>query len=93
MTLQVPSQSFERRMANGDIGVVNRRGFTRRTTRPDAWRYHLRQMASAEDPLRYIRRFLRVDDELDEETETREIEAPGHDPRFIVDEEDLQPDD
>lgn len=110
MTMQVPTQRFERRMADGTIGTVTRKAFTRRLTRPDAWRYHLQQMAVAEDPLRYIRRFLRIEDDLEKEQENeqvmeqeneREMEqkdsagAPGleRDPRFIVDEEDLLPDD
>jgi hypothetical protein len=91
MTLQMPSQTFQRRMSNGTIGTVVRKGFTRRRTRPDAWRYHLRQMAVAEDPLRYIRRFLRVIDDL--EIEPGPVQpaqsATISDPRFIVDEEDL----
>ena len=65
MTLQVPKHTFERRMSDGTVGTVTRKPFTRRTTRPDAWRYHLREMSVAEDPLRYIRRFLRVTDDLE----------------------------
>lgn len=90
MTLKVAPQSFQRRMANGTIGIVNRKGFTRRRTRPGAWRYHLQQMAIADDPLRYLRRFLRVEDELDPEPETRSSTSAAEiDPRFIIDEEDL----
>ena len=91
MALQLPSQSFERRMADGTIRTVYRRGFTRRLTRPDAWRYHLRQMAIAEEPLRYMRRFLRTEEEL--EPEPKIIHDPRYDPRFIIDEEDLLQDD
>lgn len=68
MTFQVPSQTFQRRMADGSIGTVTRKSYTRRNTREDAWRYHLREMAVSEEPLRYMRRFLRVEDELEEET-------------------------
>ena len=93
MTLQVPSQSFQRRMSDGTIGTVVRKGFTRRLTRSDAWRYHLRQMAVAEDPLRYIRRFLRVEDDLDPQPEpSYSLAGESPDPRFIIDEEDLLPD-
>jgi hypothetical protein len=67
MTFQVPTQSFMRKMADGSIGTVHRKGYTRRSTREDAWRYHLREMAVSGDPLRYMRRFLRVEDELEEE--------------------------
>ena len=92
MTLQVPAQSFQRRMADGTIRTVNRKSFTRRMTRGDAWRYHLRQMAAAEDPLRYIRRFLRIQENLDQENLDKEKKAPPPtvpDLRFITDEEDL----
>ena len=90
MIVQVPNQSFQRRMSDGTIGTVHRKSFTRRRTRSDAWQYHLQQMASAEDPLRYIRRFLRVEDELDvEETTPPRMLKELHDPRFILDEEDV----
>lgn len=67
MTFQVPTQKFQRRMADGSIGTVTRKPYTRRTTREDAWRYHLRELAVSEEPLRYMRRFLRVEDELEDE--------------------------
>jgi hypothetical protein len=65
ITFQVPTQTFTRRKADGTIGTVNRKAFTRRSTRDDAWRYHLRELAIAEDPLRYMRRYLRVNEDLD----------------------------
>lgn len=67
ITFQVPNQTFQRRKADGTIGVVTRKGYTRRSARDDAWRYHLRELAGAEEPLRYMRRYLRVEDELDED--------------------------
>jgi hypothetical protein len=69
ITFQMPAQTFTRKMANGKIGTVQRKGYTRRSARENAWLYHLREMAAAEDPLRYMRRYLRVADELDEESE------------------------
>jgi len=65
ITFQVPTQSFARRKADGTIGIVSRKGYTRRSTRDDAWRYHLRELAVAEEPLRYMRRYLRVEEDLD----------------------------
>ena len=65
ITFQVPTQTFTRRMADGTIGTVNRKGYTRRSAREDAWRYHLRELAVSEEPLRYMRRYLRVEDDLD----------------------------
>jgi hypothetical protein len=67
MTFQVPTQTFTRKMADGSIGTVKRKGYTRRSAREDAWRYHLRELATAEEPLRYMRRYLRVQDELEAE--------------------------
>ncbi len=67
ITFQVPTQTFTRRKADGTIGTVSRKGYTRRSARDDAWRYHLRELAVAEEPLRYMRKYLRVEDELDTE--------------------------
>ena len=64
ITFQVPAQSFQRRVSDGTIQTVTRKPFTRRSARRDAWRYHLREMALAEEPLRYIRRYLNVEDDL-----------------------------
>ncbi len=66
MMFQVPTQTFTRVMADGSVKVVNRKGYTRRSAREDVWRYHLKEMAAADEPLRYIRRFVRVAEELDE---------------------------
>jgi hypothetical protein len=66
ITFQVPTQTFTRKMADGSIGTVTRKGYTRRSAREAAWRYHLRELAVAEEPLRYMRRYLRVEDELEE---------------------------
>jgi hypothetical protein len=67
MTFQVPTQTFTRRMKDGTIGTVKRKGYTRRSAREDAWLYHLKELAAAEEPLRYMRRYLRVEDELVDE--------------------------
>ena len=67
MTFQVPTQTFMRKMADGSIGTVSRKGYTRRSAREDAWLYHLKELAASPEPLRYMRRFLRVEDELIEE--------------------------
>jgi hypothetical protein len=65
ITFQIPQQSFNRRMADGSIGLVKRKAYTRRSAREDVWRYHLQQLAVAEEPLRYMRRYLRVEEDLD----------------------------
>lgn len=94
MFFQVPIQEFPRRSRDGSIKTVVRKGYTRRVTREDAWRYHLREMVAAEEPLRYIRRFLPIVEELDSEAPPVVAqEGTAHDPRFIIDEEDLLEDD
>jgi len=75
ITFQVPSQSFQRRMADGSIATVTRKPFTRRSARKDAWRYHLREMALAEEPLRYIRKYLNVEEDLLDDTEV-DLDTP-----------------
>jgi hypothetical protein len=55
-------------MPDGSIQMVTRKSFIRRSARKDAWRYHLREMAIAEEPLRYIRRYLNVEEDLVEES-------------------------
>ena len=68
LTFRVARQTFQRIMPDGSVGTVTRKPFTRRSVRHDVWKYHLRQMAAAEDPLRYIRKYLRVEEELDDAT-------------------------
>jgi hypothetical protein len=79
ITFQVPAQTFQRRMPDGTIQTVKRKPFIRRSARKDAWRYHLREMALAEEPLRYIRRYLNVDEDLSDEPDATEGNAqPVH---------------
>jgi hypothetical protein len=66
ITFKVPAQTFMRVMSDGSTRAVSRKSFVRRTARRDVWRYHLGEMASADEPLRYIRKYLQVEDELDE---------------------------
>ena len=67
-------------MPDGSTATISRKPFMRRSARKDVWRYHLRQMALAEEPLRYIRRYLRVEEELDMDAEMPEP-APKAPPR------------
>ena len=64
MTFVVPAVSYTKAGAGGGIVTVSRKAFTRRTIKPDAWRYHLREMAASEDPLRYLKRFTPVQEDL-----------------------------
>jgi hypothetical protein len=66
ITFQVPTQTFSRAMPDGTVKIVTRKAYTRRSAREDVWRYHLREMAASDEPLRYIRRFVRIAEDLDE---------------------------
>jgi hypothetical protein len=67
MTFLVAGQTFKRRNVDGTIVTIQRKGYTRRSAREDSWRYHLKELTTADDPLRYMRRYLRVEDELEDE--------------------------
>jgi hypothetical protein len=54
----VPSITYPRINRRGEVIQVTRKPFTRRTVKPDVWKYHLRQMAAAEDPMTYLKRFI-----------------------------------
>jgi hypothetical protein len=58
ISFQVPSTTYPRMTPGGDVVQVTRKPFTRRTIKPDVWKYHLKQMAAAEDPIDYLCRFL-----------------------------------
>ena len=49
----------------GTLATVTRKAYTRRSARPDAWQYHLRELALSDEPLRTMRKYLRVEDALD----------------------------
>ena len=64
MQFVVPTQHFTRLNAQGQRVTVTRKAYTRRTLKPDAWKYHLREMATSQEALHYIRRFLVTHEEL-----------------------------
>jgi hypothetical protein len=71
----VPSITYPRVNRRGEVVQVTRKPFTRRTIKPDVWKYHLRQMAAAEDPLAYLRRFLPAPESIQKlAEETNDIE-------------------
>ncbi len=67
MTFLVPARTFLRTRPDGSVAEVQRKGYIRRSGRQDAWRYHLRELAVVEEPLRYMRRYLRIEDEMSED--------------------------
>jgi hypothetical protein len=60
----VPAATYTRRDKDGRIVTVTRKPFTRRTLKADVWKYHLREMAAHDEPLRYIRRFLVIEGDV-----------------------------
>ena len=76
ITFEVPGGSYKRTMPDGTLRTVQRKPFLRRSARPDAWRYHLQQMALAEDPLRHLRKYMHIEENLDLET-TSKAGAPA----------------
>lgn len=77
MQFVVPRQEFTRLNPRGEEITVVRKAYTRRTMRGNSWEYHLREMAAADEPLRYIRRFL--------------ITEEGGVPRETEDDPELEP--
>jgi hypothetical protein len=64
MSFMVPSVTYPRITSHGEVVQVTRKQFTRRTIKPDVWKYHLRQMAIADDPIDYLCRFLPAQDQV-----------------------------
>jgi len=50
--------------SSGERGAGNAQTLHRRTIKPDVWKYHLRQMAAAQDPIEYLCRFLPAQDQV-----------------------------
>ncbi|HET7346032.1 MAG TPA: hypothetical protein VFJ10_01800 [Acidobacteriaceae bacterium] len=68
ISFMLPSREYTRLDKSGKIVTVRRKAFTRRTSRSTSntiWQYHLEQMAVWEEPLRYIRRFILTEEELE----------------------------
>jgi hypothetical protein len=68
ITFLLPSQEYTRLDASGKVVTIKRKSFTRRSSRSTSntvWQYHLEQMAVWDEPLRYIRRFILTEEELE----------------------------
>jgi len=63
MSFMIPSITYPRVNSSGEVVQVTRKPFTRRTIKPNVWKYHLCQMAAAEDPIEYLCRFLPAPDQ------------------------------
>jgi hypothetical protein len=77
MQFVVPTQEFKRLNSKGEEITVVRKAYTRRTMRGNSWEYHLREMAAAEEPLHYIRRFLVTEEELTAQRSGSGLDLPA----------------
>jgi hypothetical protein len=64
MSFMVPAITYPRVNSHGEVVQVTRKPFTRRTIKPDVWKYHLRQMAASDNPVQYLCRFLPAADQI-----------------------------
>ena len=76
MQFVVPTQEFTRLNNQGEEIKVIRKAYTRRTMRGNSWEYHLREMAAVEEPLRYIRRFLVTEEEIEAQRSGNGLDLP-----------------
>jgi hypothetical protein len=64
MSFMVPAVSYPQRRKDGQVVMVHRRAFARRMLKADSWLYHLREMVEAAHPLKYIRRFVVLQEDI-----------------------------
>ena len=78
MNFIVPAATYSRMNGKGEVVTINRKPFTRRTIKADVWKYHLRQMAVSEDPIKYLKRFLPTQEDFNHShAETESLSATG----------------
>ena len=78
MHFVVPASTYSRMNGKGEVVTINRKPFTRRTIKADVWKYHLRQMAVSDDPIRYLKRFIPTHEDVDAQTgEPESLSAAG----------------
>jgi hypothetical protein len=71
----LPAITYPRVNSSGEVVQVTRKPFTRRTIKPDVWKYHLQKMAVADDPIEYLCRFLPAADQVLLHDSDRELVA------------------
>jgi hypothetical protein len=70
-----PALAYQRIAPDGSVRSVQRRAHTRQSNREDVWVYHLREMAAAAEPLRYIRRYLLLEETMAEAAKVTPVPA------------------
>jgi hypothetical protein len=86
VTFLVPAQTYERVTPQGGTRTIQRKAHMRRSSREDVWRFHLREMAASTEPLRYIRRFLTVQEVVNDVADGGEPIATENDGNSYDDE-------
>ena len=85
ITFVVPQQTFQiARSGGGEPRTVQRKAHLRRSSRTDVWQYHLREMATAPEPLRYLRRYLLTEETMNEEASTPSETGSDYDEELMV---------
>ena len=80
-----PKTSYTRVTRDGNVITVRRQGHMRRTSGTKVWSHHLKQMALSDEPLRYIRKFMLLEEDI--------VGIPLHirmDERPITDDEEAE---
>lgn len=75
----VPTQEYTLRNRRGEEIKVVRKAYTRRTMRGNSWEWHLAKMVAEEEPLRYIRRFLVTEEEVEAQRSGAGLDLPSDD--------------
>ncbi|SEB41202.1 hypothetical protein [Terriglobus roseus] len=84
VTFVVPHQTFQTARADGESRTVERKSHMRRSSRKDVWKYHLSEMARTAEPLRYLRRYLLIEETMSDEPETPPSSEPDYDEELMV---------
>ncbi|MGB6133223.1 MAG: hypothetical protein WBG54_15700 [Acidobacteriaceae bacterium] len=83
----LPAQEYTRVDGKGKLITVKRQSFTRRSSRSTSntiWQYHLQQMTLWDEPLRYIRRFILTEEELEAPGDESAIAPPARKRRGLA---------
>jgi hypothetical protein len=64
ISFRMPAVTYLRISPEGMVMEVTRKPHTRRTIKPDVWKYHLSRMVAADNPLEYICRFIPPQDQI-----------------------------
>jgi hypothetical protein len=80
-----PKTTYTRVSRDGKVVTIRCKTHIRRTTHATAWRYHLQHMVLSDDPLRYLRKFMLLEEDI--------IDVPVHvrtDDRPVTDDEEVE---